>query len=108
MARAVVISGADAGIIGCADDDRAVETGSFRSGGQIEGMQTIHINRAGLLRFDDDVNRRSDWINNRRAGNPDFRCHIGPAYIAVWKRGGSSAQFDETRLPKVRALVAGI
>ncbi len=108
MARAIVISGADTGIIGCTDDNGAVETGAFRSSGQIQRMQPIHINRAGLLCFDDDVNRQGDWINYRRAGDPDFRRDIGRAQIPVGHGGDSRARVDETGLPKRRGVGAGI
>src|SRR5262249_35495184 len=63
MPGAVVIATAHAGIIGGADDVRAVEIGAFGPGAQIERVQTLYVNGAGLLGLDDDINGRSDGID---------------------------------------------
>src|SRR3954469_18715882 len=98
MPVAVIVASAHAWIIGAGDDARAVKIRPFRPSGQIQRVQTIHVNRSWFLRLDHEVNSQTDWINNRGAGDADFRRDIGRADVSIGNRSDPRARIDETGL----------
>jgi len=90
-------------LVGSLDQNRAAKF--LRSGGYIQGMQTLD-ERTVFIGPCDDVERAACRINNRRASNPNLRRHVAAGDVTRSKSINSFAGIDKADLPQRRGISA--